>query len=268
MATTIGPIERNAPFHFHGTRFTLRILVGASLIITGCAEKIFLAPLINPMYKPLVQASMIAAGCAIGSLLTPWEGIRIIGTTMLTGISYGIINDMIACRDCIEYFTVGHFFDGTRLANRPLLSLNPNLNALAWGTIATWHVCALAGTFFSLLARVPLPRIVTKISARKLFPYLSISAAASLIFSHIKSRLAQKAMQSHPYFKYAVPLRLQAGWETCNIRNTAGYTMIVKGGLILSIGILAARIALSWYQKAHIVATHVPGPDFHLPPKT
>ena len=59
----------------------------------------------------LVNSAVGATASAIAAVLSPNEAVRIIGTTVLTGVSYGIANDMFACRDCIEYFTVGHFYE-------------------------------------------------------------------------------------------------------------------------------------------------------------
>lgn len=114
-------------------------------------------PLVNQRYRSLVYTAAAATGLAIAAVRAPWEAVRIIGTTVLTGIGYGVVNDMIACRDCIEYFTVGHGYDGKNLGYRALNTLDPSLNALAWGTMATWPVCTIAGVFFAFLARTPLP---------------------------------------------------------------------------------------------------------------
>ena len=202
-------------------------------------------PLVNPRYQALVNFAVGATGTAIAAVLAPWEAVRIIGMTVLTGVSYGIANDMVACRDCIEYFTVGHFYDGKKLQNRPLNTLNPNLNALAWGMIATFHVCAIAGAFFALLARAPLPGLDIKITSAQLAPCLAIGAATALLVSHIGSRIAQKKMDANPHEKYlGVPLNLQSGWEACNIRNSMGYTFIAVGGTTLSVAMIAARAGL------------------------
>lgn len=199
--------------------------------------------IINPQYKPLVYTAATATGLAIGAVLAPWEAVRIIGLTVLIGVGYGIANDMVACRDCIEYFTVGHRYDGTELRNRPLKTLNPTLNAIAWGAIATWHVCAIAGSILAFIARAPIPGLVVKITAAQLAPYLAIGAAVTILVAHILSRSAQKEMAANPDNKYwGVPLNLQAGWEACNIRNSAGYSAIGLGGLALSVAMVAARI--------------------------
>jgi hypothetical protein len=193
----------------------------------------------------MVDLAATATGLAVAALLTPWEAVRIIGTTVLTGVSYGIANDMIACRDCIEYFTVGHLYDGQNLRFRPLNTLDPNLNAIAWGAIATWHVCAIAGAFFALIARVPFLGLPLKITAAQLAPYLAIGAALALLVSHVMARVAQVEMAANPYYKYeGVPLGLQAGWEACNTRNAIGYSSIGIGGTILSVAMIAARAGL------------------------
>ncbi len=202
-------------------------------------------PLINERYRPLVNTAAAATGLAIASIVAPWEAIKIIGMTVLTGVSYGVANDMIACRDCIEYFTVGHLYDGQNLRNRPLNTLNPTLNAIAWGAIATWHVCAIAGASFALIARTPFPGLALKITAVQLSPYLAIGAAVAILVSHVRSRMAQKKMAGQPWHKYTgVPTELQSGWEACNTRNTTGYASIGIGGIILSTAMIAARAGL------------------------
>jgi hypothetical protein len=202
-------------------------------------------PLINQENRVFVYAAATATVLAVGAVFVPYEAVRIIGMTVLTGVTYGIANDMVACRDCIEYFTLGHFWDGRNLEHRPLNTLNPTLNAIAWGAIATWHVCAIAGTFFAFIARTPFAGLALKITAVQLAPYLAIGAAIILLISHIRSRSAQKEMASAPYTKYeGVPTEYQAGWEACNVRNSTGYAALGIGGLILTVAIVAARAGL------------------------
>ncbi|MBX7067376.1 MAG: hypothetical protein K1X28_09105 [Parachlamydiales bacterium] len=202
-------------------------------------------PLINENYKPLVYTALTATGLATAALFAPLEAIRIVGMTVLTGIGYGITNDMIGCRDCIEYFTIGHFYDELSLENRPLNTLDPTLNAMAWGAIATWHVCAIAGAALALIARLPFFGLALKITAVQLAPYLLIGAAVTIIIAHGLSRWAQSKMAQEPYLKYeGVPLELQAGWEACNVRNSTGYAALGIGGTILAVAMIAARAGL------------------------
>jgi|GEM_PF-2925819 len=203
---------------------------------------------INPRYSTFTYAAMAATGSAALAVISPVESLRIIGMTVLTGVSYGISNDMIACRDCIEYFTVGHFYDGTETRFRPINTLNPTLNAITWGMIATWHVSAIAGAVFATLARLPIWGMALKITSAQLLPYLAAGAAITFVVSHIMSRNAQRAMQEKMEAgnsgRYTVPNALQAGWHACNVRNSSGYISLGMGGTILSTAIVAARVGL------------------------
>ncbi len=209
--------------------------------------------LINEKYNPLVYSAIAATSLAAIGICIPFEPIKIISMTVLTSVGYGIANDMIACRDCIEYFTVGHFYDERNLRYRPINSLNPNLNAVVWGMIATWHVACIAGVFLAILARIPLPKITKKVTASQLAPSLLIGAAVTLVISHITSRSAQNAMiqtieqanqgsAPHPMKYFDVPTNLQARWEACNVRNTTGYAALALGGIAFSIAIIATRL--------------------------
>lgn len=208
--------------------------------------------LVNPQYKNMVY---LAAGVVVLSALAltvPVQAINIIGLMTLTGVGYGIANDMFACRDCIEYFTVGHFYDGRNLRNRPILTLNPNLNAVVWGTIATWWAAAAAGAVFAFLARVPFWGLPFKITAIQLAPWLVIGAALTILIAHSISRAAQKSMQEAVDTKdnerqryQGVPEQLQAGWEACNARNSTGYEALAGLSVVLCVGEVAARILFS-----------------------
>lgn len=201
--------------------------------------------LINPSYRLTVVAAAAATGLAVAAVLAPWEAVRIIGVTVFTGMCYGIVNDMIACRDCIEYFTVGHGYDGRNLKKHLLCTLNPTLTALVWGIAATWHVCAIAGVCLALVARIPFPGLTRKITAAQMAPYLAISAAITLLIAHIKSRQAQAEIARDPYvLHFGVPLQFQAGWEACEKRNETGYNMLPFSGIILLVGTIVARTGL------------------------
>lgn len=201
--------------------------------------------LVNDKYKCLVYTAGGATLAAAIALLTPWEPVKIVGLTVLTGVSYGIANDMFACRDCIEYFTVGHRYDGQKLRNRPLNTLDPTLNAIAWGSIATWPVCALAGVLFAFLARVPFPGLTKKITTAKLAPVLAVGILAILTIAHYRARTCK--LDSTRFEYEGVPGNLQDGWHACNTRNLTGYLSLVAGGALLSIGIIASRAGLIKY---------------------
>lgn len=199
-------------------------------------------------YRPLVATAFVATAlAATAALAGPIEAIRIIGMTTLTGVSYATANDMIACRDCPEYFTIGHFDDGQNLENRPIRTLNPTLNALVWGPISSWHVSAIAGVLIAIAARLPI--LSATVSAASIAPFLAAIAVGTFARSHFLARMAERQMQQNVRegagLRYNVREEYQVGWHTCNTRNSAGYTAVALGGLALTAGILAARVAMS-----------------------
>lgn len=202
--------------------------------------------MITERYKPLVFTAAAATGAAAAAALYgPGEAVRIIGTMVLTGVGYGVANDLLACRDCIEYFTVGHIWDGREFRHRLVQSLNPNLNALVWGAVATWHVSALAGVMFATLARMPLFGTCCKITARQLAPWLAVGAGVAFVVAHVVSKRAYDDLAAKGRCYYSrVPKELQPSWHRCNVRNSAGYASIALGGLVLDVVILAARYGL------------------------
>ncbi|MCH9811185.1 hypothetical protein K0U07_00305 [bacterium] len=166
---------------------------------------------------------------------------------MLTGVAYGVVNDMFACRECIEYFTVGHRYDGKNLRNRPIQTLNPTLNAIVWGQIATWHVCTIAGAVFAFVARVPLPFITEKVSSTQVGKVLVVVAPIVCTIAHFASKRAKKHIDNNPGLQqdlgwgYGVPDKFAARWHACNIRNLTGYLSIGVGGLLLISGMVIKR---------------------------
>lgn len=61
-------------------------------------------------------------------------------------IAYGIIQDQITARICIEYFTIGH--------PKIILSNDPTVLGLVWGIAATWWVGLILGVPLATIARI------------------------------------------------------------------------------------------------------------------
>ncbi|MCH9616784.1 MAG: hypothetical protein SP4CHLAM5_02030 [Chlamydiia bacterium] len=203
-------------------------------------------PSINPLHKAKLNYAMAGVGASVLAVLSPFESAKIIGATVLTGVGYGIANDMFACRDCIEYFTVGHHYDGEKLRGRLLFTLDPNWNALAWGAFATWHVCTIAGIVLAFISRTPFRGLKSKITAKTLAPKLVVGALLLIVKSHFAARAAQKAYENKGkrYFFWGVPEEFQSRWNACHVRNLTGYLGLAVGGVALSVAIIASRAGL------------------------
>lgn len=137
--------------------------------------------MITERYRLNVYVAAAATAAAVTAVtLSKSESTRIIGTMVLTGVGYGIANDMFACRDCIEYFTVGHKWDGQKLEKRLIQTLDPTLNAVAWGAVATWNESAIAGVALAAFARMPLYGSSLKITSTQLMPWLAMGVVVTL----------------------------------------------------------------------------------------
>jgi hypothetical protein len=200
-------------------------------------------------YKLIVYTASAATALAEASLLTPWETVRMIGGTTLTGIFYATINDMVACRDCVEYFTIGHVWDGRKLDKRSIMTLDPNLNAIAWGMIVSWHVSALAGVLFAAVARLPYAAV--KLSTRQIAPYLVGGAIVLCAVAHVTVRVLDswlKELEKNGGLDDVledIPRDYQAKFMSVNVRNLTGYFGLAVLGVALSVLMATARFGLT-----------------------
>jgi hypothetical protein len=75
------------------------------------------------------------------------EWIKIILLSVASAVVYGILQDQITARICLEYFTIGHppVFGTTQ---------DPTVLAFGWGVLATWWVGLLLGLLLAAVARL------------------------------------------------------------------------------------------------------------------
>lgn len=200
--------------------------------------------LINKRFRVLVEHAFYAVVASVFAIHLPIEAVRIIGYTVLTGAIYGFINDMIACRICIEYFTVGHVFDGQAHYRRVLKTLDPNLNALAWGVIATWQPCAVIGSVLAICAQLPIPTSSTTVTSSQLLPYFCVAAAATFIAAELVSSIVCRIVAHKKIaitFYTGVPDEYTLKWLSCDVRNSTGYLSLGIWMVWFIIAIILAR---------------------------
>jgi hypothetical protein len=74
------------------------------------------------------------------------EFLKIVLLAVLAAVLYGVLQDQVTTRVCVEYFTLGH---------PPVFATDdPTLLALGWGVIATWWVGVLLGVPLACCARL------------------------------------------------------------------------------------------------------------------
>jgi hypothetical protein len=103
------------------------------------------------------------------------EWLKIILLCVAAAIVYGICQDMITTRVCVEYFTIGHppIFGGTE---------NPTLLALGWGVIATWWVGLGLGVPTAFFARIgSRPRMTWREVKRPILILMAIVGVSAVL---------------------------------------------------------------------------------------
>lgn len=71
--------------------------------------------------------------------------LRIVFLCVISAVLFGIIQDQVTARLCVEYFSVFH--------PRIVASNDPTILAFVWGVVATWWVGVLIGIPLAISAR-------------------------------------------------------------------------------------------------------------------
>ncbi|PWU16174.1 MAG: hypothetical protein C5B45_01035 [Chlamydiae bacterium] len=184
---------------------------------------------ITPEHKFLFYKATTTTILAAGSLYTPWETTKIIGSTILTGIGYGVVNELISSLDCSKHFDKKHISDSSHLRNQPIQGLHSSLNAVVSGMFDYWSVSSISGIILAVVARASLPILKVKINATQIIPYLVIGSSIVTLIVQIGNRILRK------YSDNAI---------ACNIQHAVSYGILVTGNIVLTTAILTTRIGL------------------------
>lgn len=182
-------------------------------------------------HKPFIYKAATATALAAGSLCTPWESVRIIGSTVLTGVSYGIANEKISSWGCSQHFFKDHISDSANLRNRPIQGLNSNLNAIISGMLDYWSIASIFGMVLAVVARAPL-RIGLKIKATQITPYLAIGSALVTLVIQVVTRIIQTHCNANKQTKQII----------CSTQHATSYGFFITGHILLAVAVLIARI--------------------------
>lgn len=183
-------------------------------------------------YKSSAKKAVIATILSAGAVYTPWEATRIIGITVLTGVGYGIANEMISSYGCPQHFSVQHISDSCNLRNRPIQNLHPSFNAIISGMLDYWRISAITGTAFSIIARVPcILSPVRRITFSQLTPYLTIGIATTTLVIQVSTRIIQK--------HYNISQKI-----TCCNQHAISYGILATESILLGVALVVARVGL------------------------
>jgi len=174
-----------------------------------------------------------------------WEWLKIIGTGVTTSVIYGIANDLLQINVCPQFWTRGHIYGGINIFSIDPVQ-QPILNAVVWGTAASWWVGAIGGAAIAAVSRMPLPHAKRKVKAQELVEPLAVITCTGLVAGHIVSQIVNdvltRSINAGLSFHNQVPKNIQPGWFSCGYRDLTGYYVAAAG-----VGILCTAVLLKRY---------------------
>lgn len=208
-------------------------------------------------YPGLVLSFLAIAGVSIFVLSSPFlpliaynvfQAIFIASAVYLVGIGYGIFNDLLATGHSLNYFTSGHG------SGFEMQSKNRFAVSFTWGIFATWGLALPAAVLFGITALIC---NFVGLSGFSLFlPSMVGGALLCVLAADMFARYCKNIMMKRG------DSREEAGYWSCNARNSFGYVsmpLLGLGGLITyttlrALGISMPEISLPFYAQIAMVS--------------
>ena len=152
--------------------------------------------------------------------------------TVAATILYGIVQDQITARICIEYFTVGHV--------RMFVDDDPTRHGLAWGVLGSWWGGIMLAIPLSIAATIR--RVPTRRTARRLLILFAVVAAGAFLAGLTGGVLsAGGTVQLGPPFSVRLPPDRHTPFLIDAWAHLAAYAISFVGGIGLVIYTAADR---------------------------
>jgi hypothetical protein len=157
------------------------------------------------------------------------QSVKIIFTSIVAAVLYGIVHDQFTAHICVEYFSVFH---------PPVFTTqSPTLLALGWGIIATWWMGAILGVLLAVAARAgSRTKVASSELIRPITKLLALMGVLAAITGLIGYVLGSRGATVPPQWVASVlpqerHARFMADWWAHNASYFAGFA----GGIGLCI---------------------------------
>lgn len=225
----------------------------------------------NLHVRDIVYNSVGLTLLSAAAVCVPVRVIQLLALPIIIGSVYGTVNNQFTIRECPEYYTMGHHYDGTHLRDHAIKTNNLIIKPIITGCYATTCVTPLMGVALSAVGTV------TGMPVREAALIIGGITAGSLVISHLVSTAAKariqkafaeyeattgvkldenlmlnvnkvpksleyKALKNSSMFIKQMPIKYIAGWEANNARNGTGY-------LAATVGTVGLVILKLWGQK-------------------
>ncbi|NGX45411.1 MAG: hypothetical protein K940chlam2_00563 [Chlamydiae bacterium] len=148
----------------------------------------------NKEVRDIVYSSLGLVALAAGALLIPIVSIQMVALPVILGAVYGTINNQFTVRECPEYYTMGHYYDGEDLKGHAVKTNNTLIKPIVTGCYATTAITKIAGLALMVTGTLPFTAAILP---------LSLAAAMvggvvllALVVAHVASTIIKNMIQS------------------------------------------------------------------------
>lgn len=163
----------------------------------------------NPAFRDIVYHALGITLLAAALVFVPCPAVQLLALPIIMGSIYGTINDYFAVRDCPEYYTMGHYYDGDSLRGHAVKTNSLWVKPLVAGCYATVFVTKYAGIILALAG--VLPFAVATFPVWMAAAMVAGSCVLGLLAAHLVSTRAKNSLETQ--FKEYAKL-IEMDWDT------------------------------------------------------
>ncbi|MCH9612090.1 MAG: hypothetical protein S4CHLAM102_05730 [Chlamydiia bacterium] len=130
---------------WHGGEWAVSLVSGESLTVLST----------DLDTRRIVYGAVGITLLAAGALCVPVAAIQLFALPILAGSIYGMVNNQFTVRECPEYYTMGHYYDGVSTRGHGVRTNNLIIKPFVTGCYATTMVTKYAGAILSLIGTLP-----------------------------------------------------------------------------------------------------------------
>lgn len=136
---------------------------------------------------------------AAAAVFVPIPTIQLISLPIILGSIYGTINNQFTVRECPEYYTMGHYYDGTNLRGHAVKTNSLWIKPIITGCYATTTVTKIAGIALAAVGRLPYTAaaLPVPLAAAMIAGSCVVSLVAAHIFATMKKNSIQKNLDDY-----------------------------------------------------------------------
>lgn len=136
---------------------------------------------------------------AAGAVFIPFVPIQLLALPIILGSIYGTINNQFTVRECPEYYTMGHHYDGTNLRGHAIKTNNLWIKPIVTGCYATTFITKYAGLILAAVGTIPFTAAILPVSlaSAMIGGVCAIALIAAQLFSHLQKRGIQRKLDEY-----------------------------------------------------------------------